>query len=368
MSPYLILIPTYNEAQNITALLERLFAINLDFELLFIDDASPDGTADLIRDYQRSNPRIHLLERQGKLGLASAYLTAMNWALARDYSGVVQMDADLSHQPEALPALLAGLDHADLVIGSRYVSGGAVENWSLWRRTISRGGSYYARLILGVALNDLTGGYNVWSRHALEVMPLANIKSNGYSFQIEMKYRAHEQGLRCLELPISFAERRQGQSKLSRAIVWEAVWRVWLIRLRSRQLQSLKKFIKYSLVGATGFAMDLISLAALVEIWHWSPLWASCVSFTLSVVNNFSWNRSWTFRDSQGNYRSQFIKFLITALAGLVINLILMNWLLWLKVHYLVARILAVAVIVLWNFIINSLWTFRQVNADLSTD
>jgi len=368
MSKYLVAIPTYNEINNIEPLLKRLLALGEDLEIVFIDDNSPDGTADIIKRFQSDGLPIKLIERPSKLGLASAYLTAMKYALDQDYEAMIQMDADLSHPPEVVSNMIKRLDSHDLIIGSRYVPGGSVVNWSFLRRLLSRAGSLYAKLILTLPINDLTGGYNAWHRRIMEKMVLSDIKSNGYSFQIEMKHHAYELGAEHLEIPITFAERSSGRSKLSRKIVLEAIWRVPLIALRSRRYSRFKKFFKFSLVGLSGLSIDLIIIASLVEIWHWSPLWASVVSFSVAVVNNFLWNKYWTWRDRRPNLIGQFSKFALAALVGLLINFVVMDWLLKLGVHYIPSRFIVIAIIVFWNYFINSFWTFRNQADDLSTD
>ncbi len=364
----IIIIPTYNEVENIPELIAQLDAVGLDLALLFVDDGSPDGTAELIKAYQAQGRMIYLLERSGKQGLASAYLAGFKWAVEAGFEAILQMDADLSHQPKFLTEMLLRLENNDLVIGSRYTSGGGVANWSWSRRMLSRGGSLYSRLILRVPIRDLTGGYNLWRAELLQKMDLSSIKSTGYCFQIEMKQRAHEVGAQISEVPILFIERRLGLSKINRKIILEAIWRTWLIRVRSKSMAKYKKFIKYSLVGATGMTLDVGIMIALVELAHWQPLSASFVSFTVSVINNFIWNKLWTFRDSGKNYVKQFGQFVLTALVGLVINYFMMKWLLAVAVNYVIARFIVVAVIVLWNFFINSLWTFRPQKNDLSTD
>jgi len=364
----LVVIPTYNERENIPELIEQLAALPTVPDLLFIDDGSPDGTAELIKTYQGEGKPIYLIERDGKQGLATAYLSAFQWALERDYLAVVQMDADLSHQPKHLMSMLPHLADFDLVVGSRYTVGGAVENWPWSRRVLSRGGSLYAKLILSLPISDLTGGYNIWHRDLLLKMGLDTIKSTGYCFQIEMKHRALESGAKHKEVPITFIERRLGQSKIDRRIILEAIWRTWLIRFRSKQMVKYKKFVKYSLVGATGMSMDIALMVCLVELAGWHPLSASVVSFAVSVSNNFIWNKLWTFRDTRNNYLKQYSQFFLAALVGLGINYIMMDWLLDHQVNYVLARFIVVAFIVLWNFFINSLWTFRPVKNYLSTD
>jgi dolichol-phosphate mannosyltransferase len=228
----LLIVPTYNEADNVERVAAEFLAPVSGSELLFVDDASPDGTGALIDQIRAADPRVHVLHRAGKLGLGTAYLEGFEWALARDYQLIVEMDADFSHDPRHLPELVAAAAAgADVVVGSRYVEGGGTRNWGFGRRLISRAGGRYARSVLGVGVRDMTAGFVCYTRAALERIDLAAIRSNGYSFQIEMKYRAHRTGLRIVEVPIVFEDRRVGQSKMSRAIVAEALWMVWKLRL-----------------------------------------------------------------------------------------------------------------------------------------
>lgn len=203
-------------------------------ELLFVDDNSPDGTGEELDRMSAADPRIHVMHRAGKLGLGTAYVEGFRWGLAHGYDVIIQMDADGSHDPRYLPLMLAEFAKgADVVVGSRYVAGGGTANWGLGRRLISRGGGLYARTILGVGVRDLTAGFLCWTRAALEAIDLGSITSNGYSFQIETKYRAIKRGLRLVEVPIVFVDRRVGQSKMSRAIFLEALTKVWRLRLFS---------------------------------------------------------------------------------------------------------------------------------------
>jgi dolichol-phosphate mannosyltransferase len=231
----LIVVPTYNERDNVRGIAGRLLAALPGAELLFVDDNSPDGTGALLDELAAAEPRLHVMHRAGKLGLGTAYVEGFGWGLARGYAYLIEMDADGSHDPRYLPQMVAlAEDGADVVVGSRYVPGGGTENWSLGRKILSRGGSFYARTILGVGLRDVTAGFVCWRRAALEAIDLPTITSNGYSFQIEMKYRAVRKQLRVVETPIIFADRRVGQSKMSRAIVAEALLQVWRLRLRGR--------------------------------------------------------------------------------------------------------------------------------------
>lgn len=227
----IVVIPTYNEAMNIEGIIRTVWSAYSSLHILVVDDNSKDGTADIIRKIQEEAPeKLHLLSRAGKLGLGTAYIAGFEWALARGYQALVEMDADFSHDPKELPALVRGLHDADVVIGSRYVIGGSTENWHFFRKWISRAGSFYARTILGMTVNDLTGGFNAWRADVLRKIGLESIKSEGYSFQIELKYRAFRHGFKLVEHPIIFSERREGQSKMSSRIVFEALLRVWALR------------------------------------------------------------------------------------------------------------------------------------------
>jgi dolichol-phosphate mannosyltransferase len=232
MSTYLICIPTYNEAENILGIIARTLATNIEgLSILVIDDGSPDGTAKLVGELAEklADPRIQLLKRSSKSGLGPAYLAAFDWALQRSYDYVIEMDADGSHQPEELSRLIEASHNADLVLGTRWMPGGRVENWPIYRRAISRVGTWYAEIALKVPYKDLTGGYRVLSRKLLESIDLRNIQTLGYGFQIEIAMRAFDAGLRVVQVPITFIERTQGRSKMSRRIVFEALERttIW---------------------------------------------------------------------------------------------------------------------------------------------
>jgi dolichol-phosphate mannosyltransferase len=225
----LVCLPTYNEVENLRPILEAILAA-APVEVLVVDDGSPDGTGRLADEIAAREPRVHVLHRARKEGLGKAYLAAFAWALARPYGLVLEMDADFSHHPRHLPQMLARAGEADLVLGSRYVEGGGTVNWGLARKVISRGGSLYARTILGLPYRDLTGGFKCFRREVLEGIDLATVQCTGYAFQIELTYRAHRRGFRIAELPIVFEDRRVGHSKMSRRIVLEAVRKVWSIR------------------------------------------------------------------------------------------------------------------------------------------
>jgi dolichol-phosphate mannosyltransferase len=222
----LVVIPTYQERDNLGPVVARLHATVPEADVLVVDDASPDGTGDLADEMAAADPRVTVLHREGKQGLGAAYLAGFAEALRRDYQIVVEMDADGSHPPEDLPALLAALDDADVVLGSRYVPGGVVRNWPARRQLISRAGNLYSRVALGVPIKDITAGFRVFRRQVLEELDLDQVASQGYCFQIDMAWRAVLAGFRVREVPITFTERQRGASKMDTSIVVEALWRV----------------------------------------------------------------------------------------------------------------------------------------------
>ena len=229
-SDTLVVIPTYNEAENIAAVVPAVLDA-LPCEVLVVDDDSPDGTGGLAVRLAENQPRVHVLGRKGKpKGLGPSYVDGFGYALDAGFAFVVQMDADFSHEPAALPGLRKAAESADLVIGSRWVPGGQASGWKLPRRMISRGGSWYARTVLGLRVRDVTSGFKCWRVAALENMNLASIRSVGFAFQIEMNYRAHRRGLRIVEVPIRFSDRTRGVSKMSMKIFLEGLAGVWRIR------------------------------------------------------------------------------------------------------------------------------------------
>jgi dolichol-phosphate mannosyltransferase len=227
----LIITPTYNESANLRRFVTEVREAAPEADLLIVDDASPDGTGELADAVCKEDAKVHVMHRAGKLGLGTAYLEAFAWGLERGYEYFFEMDADLSHQPRYLGAFFQALaDGADVVVGSRNIEGGAVEGWGLGRQVLSKGGSLYSRLILGVSVRDLTTGYKAFRRAALEGIDLGTVHSNGYSFQIEMTYRALRRGFRVVEVPIVFVDRTLGRSKMNRRIFMEAIGVVFRLR------------------------------------------------------------------------------------------------------------------------------------------
>ena len=227
----LVISPTYNEKKNIKALVEQVLNPNPDYHLLVIDDNSPDGTASAVKELQTEYTNLYLKERPGKAGLGTAYIFGFKWALERDYEAVVQMDADLSHDPGDVPRLVKQLEAHDLVIGSRYIHGVSVVNWPIRRLILSYGANLYSSIVTGMPLKDSTGGFKAWRREVLETVQLDQVRSQGYSFQIEMNFRTWRRGFTIIEEPIIFADRTIGESKMSKTIMYEAIWMVWRLRI-----------------------------------------------------------------------------------------------------------------------------------------
>jgi dolichol-phosphate mannosyltransferase len=227
----LVIIPTYNEMDNIERMLTFLVSLYPQLSILIVDDGSPDGTANIVKTKQNENNKIHLIERSGKLGLGTAYITGFKWALERDFDFIFEMDCDFSHDPKDLEVLFTAAQTNDLVIGSRYIGGIRIINWPMHRLLLSFFASIYTRLITGMKVLDATGGFKCFSRRALMALDLDKVFSNGYSFQIELNFKVWSKGLKVIEVPIVFTERREGQSKMNRSIVFEAVFAVIKLRL-----------------------------------------------------------------------------------------------------------------------------------------
>jgi dolichol-phosphate mannosyltransferase len=226
----LVCLPTYDEKDNVVPITEAILAATPDVDVLIVDDNSPDGTGQLADAIAAREPRVKVLHRAGKEGLGKAYLAGFDWALRQGYELILEMDADFSHDPKYLPGMLEAARGADLVLGSRNIPGGGTVNWGVGRKIISRGGSLYARTILGIPVRDLTGGFKCFRRKVLESIELSTVECSGYAFQIELTFRTLRKGFRVVEIPIVFVDRRVGQSKMSKRIVLEALGKVWSIR------------------------------------------------------------------------------------------------------------------------------------------
>jgi dolichol-phosphate mannosyltransferase len=288
----IVVVPTYDEADNILRLLDEALAAAPFADVLVVDDSSPDGTAKLVAGHPCFGNRVHLLERPGKAGLGAAYRAGFDWALAAGYDRIAQMDADLSHPPARLPALFTALDDADVSVGSRYVDGGGVDNWSWKRRLLSWAGNRYVRLVLGTGVRDNTAGFKAFRREALEDIGVLASESNGYSFQIENTWRARTAGLRIAEVPITFTDRTEGRSKMSGSIAVEALMRVLLWRF--------SEVFMFLAVGGVGYVVDVVSFNVFQSVEPFralDPAYARTLAVVLAILVNYIGNRAWTWRD-----------------------------------------------------------------------
>ncbi|MCH8285299.1 polyprenol monophosphomannose synthase [candidate division KSB1 bacterium] len=227
----LVIIPTYNEKENVAKIIEKTLMTLESIDVLIVDDNSPDGTARIVKDIMQKEPRVLLIEREGKLGLGTAYIAGFKFAIERKYDYIFEMDADFSHDPGEIPNFLEKIKDYDLVLGSRYLHGVTVVNWPLRRLFLSYSANVYSRIITGLRIKDCTGGFKCFRREVLEAIDLDKVHSGGYAFQIEMSLKAWKKGFKIIEIPIIFIDRLEGQSKMSRKIVFEAVWMVWKLRI-----------------------------------------------------------------------------------------------------------------------------------------
>lgn len=358
----LVVVPTYNERENLQPLLGALLLLDEPVEILVVDDNSPDGTGQMADELARANPRVHVLHRAKKRGLGAAYAAGFAWALDRSYGYIVSMDADLSHDPTELPTLLAARNEQTVVIGSRYIRGGRIVGWD-WRRYLNSWGANIAtRLLIGLPVRDATAGYKCYPRSFLASLDLKQLLANGYAFQVEMLMRAQQAGFKLREVPITFVDRRVGESKISGELGRSA--RV-VLRLASRRT-GVRQLAKFAVVGACTTVLDwsayfLLKLPLGRFGQHGKQL-AKAGSFVVSAYANYRLNRAWTFRSTDRRVAAEAVRFLIVALIGLVCNnaifFILTNPA-GLHLPDLAGLFFATATVSMWNFLANKYWTFK---------
>lgn len=365
----LVIVPTYNESENLPPIVAAILGQKIPgLELLIVDDNSPDGTGKLADGFARKDKRVHVLHRTEKAGLGAAYAAAFVWALKPPtgvrYDFVITMDADFSHNPDALPDLLAEREAADIVIGSRYVPGGSIVGWD-WRRYLnSWGANIVVKLLLGIPARDATAGFKCYRRAFLESLKLEQLISSGYAFQVEMLYQAKEHNFTLTEVPITFVDRRVGQSKISGELGRSAKI---VLRLASRR-RGLRQFAKFAIVGAGNTVLDwlifyLLLTTNLGTLGQYGKQLAKAGSFVVSATSSYIFNRTWTFRSEERNVVAQALKFLLVASIGLAIN----NGMFYLATSPdllgwpdLLGLTLATASAILWNFFANKFWTFKD--------
>jgi dolichol-phosphate mannosyltransferase len=363
----LIIIITYNEIENIPLLIPDLFKIipnNAD--VLIVDDSSPDGTGIAVEKLMTEYPnRLFLLSRPVKEGTAAAYLAGFRWGLSRNYDVFLQFDGDFSHDPKYIPVMLEAITSYDVVIGSRNIKGGGTKDWPLSRNIISKGGSLYAMFILSCPIKDITGGYNMWRRSALEKIGLDNIISKSYSLQIELKYRAYVAGCSIKEIPIMFTDRIHGVSKISKNTLFEALFIVWKIKKIVGVDTGIDQFLKFAVTGGLGTITNLLIFYLCVDVADFKPIPISIICFFIAGTQNYILNHKWSFKQNiQAEPLSlkKWFMFLGGSLLGYLVNvsvmrLILLHFILPLKT---IAQACGITAGLFINFIVSKLLIFRK--------
>lgn len=354
----LVIIPTYNEKDNIERLIKAVFKVLDDVNILVVDDSSPDGTAKIVQKLQAEFPeKLHLLVRKNKEGLGKAYCAGFKWALHRKYDIIVSMDADFSHDPKHLPDLIKGMDNADICIGSRYIRGGGVKGWNIERQLNSRIANIATRLMLGIKAKDTTAGYKTYSAKFLKSIDLNSLVSSGYAFQVEMLYLAKERGFKTMETPITFVDRREGQSKISGELKRSAkiVWRLFLKRKTIRQM------LKFAVVGTINVGVDWGIYAVLTRGFKIPKIPSRISSSIIALCSSYILNRRWTFKSNDRNYAAEAIKFLIINGLGIIFNNLIFAFLVKkLNVFDLYALAIGTVIVFFWNFLLTKHWAFRK--------
>jgi len=365
----LIAVPTYNEIENIEPFIRLVFEhIPTWADVLVVDDNSPDGTAAAVEGMaSQYQSRLHLLKRPEKQGLAQAYLAAFEWGnnTSRGYSVFLEMDADFSHNPEYIPEMLQKIELYDVVIGSRNIKNGRVEGWTVLRNLISKGGSLYSRMVLGCPVMDLTGGFNMWRKSALEKIGLTTIISRGYSFQIEMKYKAFLAGCSIAEIPIVFTDRKQGKSKMSRKILLEALVNIWKIKQRSGRETGFGQFLKFAVTGGLGTITNLAVFFVFADLLGLPEIPVSIGCFLIAVTQNYILNHLWSFKThtlGAGLSIKRWGLFVASSLLGFAVNIIVMKLILlrWALPYKFIAQALGIAAGMAINFILSKYAVFKK--------
>jgi dolichol-phosphate mannosyltransferase len=367
----LICVPCYNEAENIEPFVHAVFDNAPESTgVLIVDDSSPDGTAAIVTKLQKKYPqRLHLLSRPEKQGGASAFLQSFAWGIKQGYDFMLAMDADFSHDPKYIQDILAKSGEYDVVLGSRLVKGGGIENRSFSRNIISHGASLYCRVLLSPFIKDWTGGYNLWSKKALEKIGVSSIFTRGYSFQIEMKYKAFQAGCAITEIPVVFPDRKKGASKMSPAYFAKALVDVWRIKFHNIKSEAAKQVMKFAITGGLGTITNLALFFLLADIAELPVIPVSIACFIISGTQNYFLHHTWSFsQNTRGTPFSinKWLLFLSSALLGLMVNIsavqiLLQNFTLPYKVIAQACGILAGMVI---NFITAKFVVFRRKYAD----
>lgn len=352
---HLILIPTYNERENIRTLLDALCDYP-NVHVLVVDDASPDGTAEEVRTHAHFGDRIFLLFREGKEGLGAAYRAGFAWGFSRDYETLTQMDADFSHHPSDIPRLLAEIERgADVAIGSRKIRGGKITGWGPWRKFCSTGAMAASRLCLGLRTKDVTAGFRTWRKDFVSRLPVLELQSNGYAFQEEMILAAEQHGGVISEIPVLFQDRVYGNSKLGFDDIHE-----FFITLARLTLLRRRRFILYAVIGAAGAVIDLSVFLLLHHTLSLAVLSANILATSIAVVHNFLWHHFVTFKDHGKMTSVAFGMFVFVSVIGIAINSLVVLAGVSIGLLPVFAKIFAIVVVTVWNYVLNSRVTFRK--------
>lgn len=365
---YLICIPTYNEAENLKKLLPEISKLKLqNTDILIIDDNSPDGTSKLAKKINASGKlknKVYVLDRKKKEGLGKAYIAGFKWAIKHGYDYIFSMDADFSHDPKYLPEIQKKSKEYDVVIGSRYVPGGKIVGWEWFRYANSYGANFATRIILRLKPKDATAGFKCYSARFLKSLNLDKIIAGGYAFQVEMLTLAQDGNFSITEIPITFVDRRVGESKISGELSRSAKT---VFQLAARK-KSYREIVKFGIVGLIGTVVDVGVYNLLIFGFGLASIYiARIISFTLGATNNYILNRKWTFRSRERRVGRQYIQFLIVSVIGLGLNLLIMGGLQGLVKNMQsevlkknIPVIIAIIIVFIWNYIINKIWTFRD--------
>ena len=366
----LIVIPTYNESENIELFIKSIMDIAAtlaEIEILVVDDNSPDGTAEIVKNLSSIyHGKIHLLSRESKQGCATAYLKGFSWAVQNNYEFILAMDADFSHDPKYIPQMLEAIGNNDMVIGSRNVKGGVIENRTWIRDALTKFGSIYCRILLRCPIRDITGGYNMYKKEVFEKIDIDSIQSRGYSFQIDIKYSVFKAGLKFVEIPIVFPDRKFGKSKMSGKFMFSALRDVWKIRKKKKTDSGVRQFMKFALTGGLRAIINLTLFFLFVDILDLSPTIASIICFLISTSQNYLTSHLWTFRQNTKGEKLSLKKwffFLCGSTMGLCINIIVLIVVLYyfdLSRTKFIAQAIGLFAGMIVNFFVSKLLVFRR--------
>ena len=377
----IVIIPTYNEKRNITRLVEIILNLNINIQILIIDDNSPDGTGQIAEKLSSEYHEINVIHRKGKLGLGTAYLEGFKYALKNKFDYIFEMDADFSHNPKYLPVFLEAIKKYDLVLGSRYINGISVINWGFGRLLLSKLATFYVRIITRLPVTDATGGFKCFRQELLKSIDLDKVYSNGYSFQIEMTYKAYIKNFKIGEVPIVFKDRLEGKSKMNKKIVIEAlgvVWRLQFEHLIVKLGEGIKKaitniinsrFSKFCLVGGVGFIINIGIFYITHSLVNIQYIFCSIISFFFAVSSNFILNKYWTFKDyGRKKILLQYLKYILVNIGGLTVNIIVLtSFISFFGQSPLFSQVVGVLMGIGINFIGSKIWVFDFIKTIKNT-